>query len=135
MAADTWAQEMANQFKKRDNPKPISNCIGLILQTGDDWKVSIQNGAYIIDKRNGYICRHILQRASDFTIDSESLSGSLTTGSCTGGYKHSGSSYSTSNTATGHVTLHPIDDWKPGNKVMVAPTADNQRFFIVDIIV
>ena len=78
--ADTWAQDIANQFKKRDNPKPISNCIGVILQIGDDWKVSIQNGAYIIDKNNGYICRHILQRGSDFTIDNESQSGSLTTG-------------------------------------------------------
>ena len=108
--ADTWAQDIANQFKKRDNPKPISNCIGVILQIGDDWKVSIQNGAYIIDKNNGYICRHILQRGSDFTIDNESQSGSLTTGTCSGGYKHGGSSYSTANTATGHVTLHPIDE-------------------------
>lgn len=39
--ADTWAQDIANQFKKRDNPKPISNCIGVILQIGDDWKISI----------------------------------------------------------------------------------------------
>lgn len=29
--ADTWAQDIANQFKKRDNPKPISNCIGVNL--------------------------------------------------------------------------------------------------------
>lgn len=76
--ADTWAQDIANQFKKRDNPKPISNCIGVILQIGDDWKISIQDGAYIIDKRNGYICRHILQRSSDFTIDQESQNGNLT---------------------------------------------------------
>lgn len=132
---DTWAQDIANQFSVRDNPKPISTCIGLILQTGDDWKVSIQDGAYIIDKRNGYICRHILQRSSNFTIDKESQNGNLTTGACSGGFSHGGSSYSTSNSASGHVTLHPIDDWKPGNRVMVAPTADNQRFFIVDIIV
>lgn len=132
---DTWAQDIANQFRVRDNPKPISNCIGLILQTGDDWKISIQDGAYIIDKRNGYICRHILQRSSNFTIDKESQNGNLTTGACSGGFSHGGSSYSTSNTASGHVTLHPIDDWQPGNRVMVAPTADNQRFFIVDIIV
>ena len=133
--ADTWAQDIANQFKKRDNPKPISNCIGVILQIGDDWKISIQDGAYIIDKRNGYICRHILQRSSDFTIDQESQNGNLTTGPCSGGFSHGGSSYSTSNSANGHVTLHPIDDWQPGNRVMVAPTTDNQRFFIVDVIV
>ena len=133
--ADTWAQDIANQFKKRDNPKPISNCIGVILQIGDDWKISIQDGAYIIDKRNGYICRHILQRSSDFTIDQESQNGNLTPGTCSGGFSHGGSSYSTSNSANGHVTLHPIDDWQPGNRVMVAPTTDNQRFFIVDIIV
>lgn len=83
---DTWAQDIANQFRVRDNPKPISTCIGLILQTGDDWKVSIQDGAYIIDKRNGYICRHILQRSSNFTIDKESQNGNLTTGACSGDF-------------------------------------------------
>lgn len=126
-----WGYELGSEFQKRNNPKPISNCLGTILAVGDDWKVSIQNGKFIIDKHNGYICKHILARSSNFDL-THSQSGSIST-SCPIS-AHGGSGYTASGSMQGHVNLHTIDDWRPGNKVMVAPCDDNQMFFIVDIV-
>lgn len=120
---EDWQVQMASEFQKRNNPKPISACIGIILATGAEWKVSIQNGKFMIDSHNGYICQHILGRSSKLT-----QTGSISTACPISA--HGGSSYS----EDGHVDLKEIDEWKAGNKVLVLPTDDNQMFFIVDIL-
>ena len=131
--AKEWEYYFAGEIKKRDNPKRISNCVGLILAVGDEWKVSIQGGKYIIDKSNGYICEHILARSSEFDL-TDDQSGTMNLGACTYGKTHEGAKYSANGKMTGHVNLHAIDKWAIGNKVMVSPCEDNQHFFIVDIV-
>ena len=126
---DGWEYGLAKEFLNRDNPQPnqIGICIGTILST-DPWKVSIQNGQYMIDASNGYVCKHILARSSNYKAE-QKQSGSMSV-SC----PHGGGSYSAQGTIEGHIDLAAIDDWKAGNKVMVAAGENNQYFFIVDIV-
>lgn len=128
---ESWEVAFAGELKKRDNPQPIGACLGEILAVGDDWKVAIQNGQFIIDKSNGYICQHILGRPSSYTA-TQSQSGSISAGCPLSA--HSGSGYNASGTISGHIELSFIDYWRPGNKVKVTPDASGQKFFIDDIV-
>lgn len=126
---ENWEVGFASELKKRDNPHPIGACLGEILAIGENWKVAIKDGQIFIDKTNGYICRHILQRVSRFHCDTQKQSGNISV-SC----EHGGGSYNANGTAEGHIILDTIDDWQPGNKVKVTPDETGQRFFIDDIV-
>ena len=130
---DDWAYQMAQQLKSRNNPKPIGPCIGVVVSTSPV-KISLQDGQFMLEGEQVYVCNQILERKSKFTAKAKhKQSGSLSTTCPISG--HSGSSY----TAEGDLTLdgteiHAKEVWQAGDKVMVVPDAAGQHFFVVDII-
>ena len=127
------AYQMAQQLKSRNNPKPIGPCIGVVVSTSPV-KISLQDGQFMLEGEQVYVCNQILERNSKFTAKAKhKQSGSIST-SCPVS-SHSDSSY----TSEGDLTLdgteiHAKEVWQAGDKVLVIPDASEQQFFVVDII-
>lgn len=130
---ENWEYKMAGEFKKRDNKNLLSPCIGTVIST-TPFKVSIQNGLYLLDKDNAYVCRHILERKSKMSFkanNTQSSSGNINI-SCegAGGF---------SLTSNGSMTVekqdvHLFEMWETGDSVLVIPDGKNEKFFIVDVL-
>lgn len=130
---ENWEYKFAGEFKKRNNEKVLSPCIGTVISTSP-FKVSIQNGMYLLDKDNAYVCRHILERKSKMTFsaqNSQNGSGSINI-SCEGAGSFSFSSSGTMN--VNEQDIHLFEVWKTGDSVLVVPDGKNEKFFIVDVL-
>ena len=118
-----WEYQLAEEIRK-GRKKPITGvCIGTVTST-NPFQVSIQNGSIILDKNNAYICNHLLERNSKTVLKgSHTQNGTL-----------NGNSYN----ANGNIEINGdivlAAAWKTGDKVLVVPSGDGQKFFIVDII-
>ena len=130
---DSWDCELAGEFKKRENPHLIYPCIGEVIST-EPFKVSIQDGKYLLDEENAYVCRHILERKSKMSFNvqnSQSASGNINI-SCEGAGAFSFSSNGTMQVEKQDVHLYEV--WKAGDYVLVVPDGKNEKFFIVDVL-
>lgn len=128
-----WEYKMAGEFKKRDNKNLLSPCIGIVIRTSP-FLVSIQNGLYLLDKDNAYVCRHILERKSKMSFsaqNSQSGSGNINI-SCEGAGGFSFNSTGTMTVSKQDVELFEV--WKAGDSVLVIPDGKNEKFFIVDVL-
>lgn len=130
---DDWAYQMAQQIKMRDNPKPIGACLGVVIST-EPVKISIQDGQFILEGKQVYVCNQILERKSKYTAKTKhEQTGKISTGCPISG--HSGSGYDASGTMTmDGEEIHAKEVWQTGDKVMVVPDAAGEHFFIVDIV-
>ena len=130
---DDWAYQMAQQLKSRNNPKPIGPCIGVVVSTSPV-KISLQDGQFMLEGEQVYVCNQILERKSKFTAKAKhKQSGSIST-SCPVS-SHSDSSYTSERDLTLDGTeIHAKEVWHAGDKVLVIPDASEQHFFVVDII-
>ncbi|MBQ5682775.1 MAG: DUF2577 family protein [Peptococcaceae bacterium] len=70
------------------------------------------------------MCNHLLMRNSTFKADSSHEQSGILNGE---GYSARGSA-----TLDGKIELGEV--WKAGDKVLVLPTGDGQKFFIIDIV-
>lgn len=131
--SERWDYDLAKEFKKRDNKKPIGPCIGVVLSTVPA-KISIQDGHFILEGDMIYICNQILERKSKYTAKTkQEQSGSLSVGCPISG--HSGAGYTANGTMTmDGEEIHAKEVWQVGDKVMVVPDESGQHFFIVDIL-
>lgn len=120
---DDWAVQMAKEFKDRDNVKPIGAVLGKVLSIGDNWRVAIKDGSFIIDKTNGYVSNRIRERVCSYEYKH---SGQTTVSGCLGGPETSYSAH-----GTGEVKMHEV--WKPGDAVLVIPDETGQEFFVQDV--
>lgn len=128
--AEEWEYKLAAEFKKRNNPKVLNPCVGVVIKT-DPFCVSIHDGQYLLDKDNTYICKHILERKSKMSFNVQaSQSGNINI-SCEGAGAYSGSG--TISVSNQDVEL--FETWKAGDKVFVIPDGKNEKFFIVDVLV
>ena len=64
---EDWHVDLAQQFKDRDNPRPMGAMLGLVVAIGDNWLVTLKDGAFKVDKSNGYICNQILRHEADYS--------------------------------------------------------------------
>lgn len=126
----SWDTQLAKEFKKRENPKPIGACIGMVTSV-KPFAGSILDGQILLDPSNTYVCNSLLELKSKFELTgTQQQSGSLSA-SCSYG-SHNSYSASGSMTLEGEVTLKEV--LKVGDMVLVLPAADEQKFFIIDII-
>lgn len=125
---NSWEYELANEFKTRDNPKPLGACIGKV-ESLEPVVISIQSGQYLLQAEQIYICNQILERETTFKdyYANFTESGRLTHDGHRCGYSANGDFE-----ASGRVHLDEV--WKVGDFVMVVPDQSGQFFFIVDII-
>lgn len=125
---NSWEYELANEFKSRDNPKPLGACIGKV-ESLTPVVISIQSGQYLLQADQIYICNQILERETTYNdhVANFSEAGRLTHDRHRCGYSANGDFES-----SGRVHLNEV--WKVGDFVMVVPDESGQFFFIVDII-
>ena len=121
---EDWHALMANEFRNRDNPKPMGCILGKVQAIGDNWLVTIRNGTFKIDKTNGYICNQILRHEAEYTYEH---SGTTTVGGCLGGPN---TNYSSKGSGKLHIKLI----WKVGDLDKVTPDESGQHYFIDDIV-
>ena len=120
---DSWEYKLAKEIKK-DRSKPVTSpCIGVVISTAP-FQVQIQNNNFILDKKNAYVCNQLLSRSSKFEAKAEHEQEGILNGA---DYTAEGSM-----TLEGEIELNTV--WSTGDKVLVVPTGDGQKFFIVDII-
>lgn len=130
--AESWEYTLAKEFQKRDNPTntPLGAVMGTVLSTSPP-KISIQNGAFIIDSDKLYICNQILERETTYKNHTgqynESGNASISCHPCSGNFTSSGTI-----TSTGKIHLDEV--WKVGDLVLVIPSESEQQFFVVDIL-
>lgn len=121
---EDWHVDLAQQFKDRDNPRPMGAMLGLVVAIGDNWLVTLKDGAFKVDKTNGYICNQILRHEADYSYEH---AGTTTVGGCLGGPN-------TNYSAKGNGKIHIKPLWQVGDHVLVVPDVREQHFFIVDIV-
>lgn len=127
---DDWAYRLAKEIKK-DRSKPVTGvCIGDVISTSP-FLVTIQNGAFILDASNSYVCNQILERNTTYKAKGKMQQEGQLNASCPIS-SHDGYSATCDYNLQGDIELDAV--WKPGDKVLVIPTEDGQTFFIVDII-
>ena len=119
-----WEYELGAMFKDRDNPTntPIGACIGKVTSLNPP-QITIQNGNYIIDGKQLYICNQLLERDTTYKNHSSSGSISIDCHPCNGNF--------TSN-STGSIHLDAV--WQVGDLVLVIPSQSEQQFFVVDVL-
>lgn len=128
-----WEYKMASEFKKRNNQNLLSPCIGVVISTSP-FLVSIQDGMYLLDKDNAFVCRHILERKSKMSFtanNSQNASGNISI-SCEGAGSFSFTSNGIMTVNNQDVELFEV--WKAGDSVLVIPDGKNEKFFIVDVL-
>lgn len=106
-----WEYELAKELKK-DRRKPMTGVsIGTVVSV-DPFQVQIQSGNFILDKKNTYICKQLLERKSKAVLKGTYEKGDIT--------------------IDGNIELAEV--WHVGDNVLVVPSSDGQKFFIIDVI-
>lgn len=113
----TWDYELAGMINRK--PVKVSTegaMIGVTVAV-NPFKVQINNGQFLLDKSNAYVCSQLKERTSKFSFSSND-------GEINGSY------YSSLSAEDADIELDTV--WNVGDKVLIVPSADGQRFFIVD---
>ena len=117
----SWEYDFASKLKEMNNkPTPPTKgaMIGVTVSV-NPFQVQIQNGKFLLDKSNAYVCKQLRERKSKVKLNA--TSGTM-----------NGSSWSEFSISNGNIELDTV--WKAGDKVLVVPDALGQKFFIVDIL-
>lgn len=118
-----WDYQLAEQFKKRDNPTTkMGAMLGKVISTSPP-VVTIQDGKYTIKGEQLYIAYHLLERTSKYSNMSQSGNIKIDCHPCQGSYTAS---------CSGNITLEEV--WKAGDLVLVIPSESEQQFFVVDVV-
>ncbi|MDF2612774.1 MAG: hypothetical protein K0S71_560 [Clostridia bacterium] len=125
----SWESDIAKEFKQRDNKKLIGACIGTVT-SATPLKASILDGQIMLDSSNTYVSNSLMtyERNVKLTTETESTTGSISINN------GSWNSFKTneSGTSTGKLELKSM--LKVGDLILVIPAADEQKFFIIDIV-
>lgn len=109
--AQQWEHDMAAAFEETKS-KIIEPCIGIVVEV-EPFKATIRGGAFVLTRRNTFICQSAIQKAYEFDSASGTLNGE--------GF-----------TARGVVTL--ADVLEVGNQILVIPIHHGQKFVVVDVL-
>lgn len=127
---ESWEYELAGEFQKRNNPRPLGACIGKV-ESLEPVIISIQDGRFMLRADQIYICNQILERKTNFKdyVADDEQSGKITIqGVCTN------KDYEAEGNINCEGRVHLLEVWKVGDYVMVVPDESGQHFFIVDIL-
>ncbi|WP_321994834.1 DUF2577 family protein [Clostridium butyricum] len=111
-----YSTEMAKVFKNNENPDPVGAILGDVISV-NPLKVAIYNNKATLSKEqnNCYICSYLVNsciKNTNFKFNNIPTHGTVTT--------------------DGELTLNILN---VGDKVLCVPTANGQKFFIVDKVV
>lgn len=124
-----WANDIAKEFKDRNNPKIIGMVIGEVLSPPPSLKISCLEGQVII--RSAYIFDFLLKDCvRQVEIATAAAEGSTNSAACSDGpHSHKIVTAGIPNT-----NLKTLNTLKIGDKVIVY-TGDNQNYFILGKVV
>ncbi|MGP1563007.1 DUF2577 family protein [Filifactor alocis] len=121
-----WANDIAKELKGRDNPTKIGVIIGEVATTLPNIKIKALDGKMILTKEMLYFTSGMINKEYKPKISLKNGNATLTA-STTENYKIEGFDVDKEG---GTVTL--FFELKPGDKVLLIPTTDEQSFFVVD---
>lgn len=136
---DSWEYELANEFKIRNNVRPLGPCIGKV-ESLKPVVISIQDGQsgdgryggkYMLQEDQIYICNQILERETTFY---DFYANQAQTGYIDVSCECGGGKYEADGDIIAQGRVHLDEVWKVGDYVMVVPAENGQFFFIVDIL-
>ncbi|MEG3040902.1 MAG: DUF2577 domain-containing protein [Clostridium sp.] len=109
-----WSNEIAKEFKERNNINRSGVCVGKVISV-NPLKISILDGSVILSKNLIYVCSNLLSgvKKANIKLDSIATLGVITT--------------------SGEITFTNI--LKVNDLVMCVPTENEQKYFIVDKVV
>lgn len=110
----SYEVKIAKELKKRNNPKPFEPILGDIVSI-DPLTIALYQNQVILTSDMCYLCSNLVsnEKGAAFVLDSVADHGSIST--------------------SGTITYSNI--LKAGDKVMCVPTANRQKYFIVDKII
>lgn len=106
--------ELAKRYKDRDNPIPLEPLLGDVISI-DPLKIAIMQNQAILTGDLCYLCSNLVSNAkyAAFVLNNVGDYGSVSTNG----------------------TIEYMNILKTGDKVMCVPTANGQKYFIVDKVV
>lgn len=123
---NNWADDVANEFKSRDNKKAIGMVIGEVLTPPPALSVSIMEGQIVV--RNPYIAEHLLTGYKRrINIRLAAAEGSTNSASCSDGTH----SHRLTTVGVPDTDITTLDTLKAGDSVIVY-SGDNQNYFVLD---
>ena len=111
----TWENELALEFKNRDNKSPLGAVCGEVISV-NPIKISILSGSIILTTDKLYLCCGLadqVKRLATIKLNSVAEHGQITT--------------------DGEITFKDV--LKINDKVLCLPADGEQRFFIIDKVV
>lgn len=122
----SWANEMAKQFKDRDNQRPLGAIVGEVVSPLPDLTISAVDGQVLLTRKNLYISAGLKEKQYKADVAISDGSTELRAGT-TESYEIV--SFETEKDTT-TITMH--FELKPGDMVLLLPTADEQTFYVID---
>lgn len=110
-----WDVELAKEFKKRNNKASTGPLLGDVISSSP-LKVAILGNKVILTEKQCYICSSLVDsyiRKANIKLDTVTDHGTIST--------------------PGEIQFKEI--LKSGDRVLCLPTADGQRYFIIDKVV
>jgi len=137
-----WDEKLAKMMKKRDNPKLIGPVVGTVIKTLPDIQIKALSGKVLLDKDDLYINKNLIAGysrsvESNGVIDlSDELCGQTDLIN-DGGYQATNHQHTLENleitdgpySLEGELILK--DSLEKGDEVLLLPTDNNQKFFII----
>lgn len=125
----SWDIELAKEFKIRDNNIPYGAIIGEVITPLPNLKISILDGNVILENDKLYITQNLKEKEFLFEIYAGENVGNIT-------LRNVGSiNYDIINLQIDNKNFSKIIltfELKSKDKVLLMPTADQQRYFIID---
>ena len=137
-----WDKKLAKLLMDRNNPKTIGPVIGIVVNSPPDIKIKALSGRAILDKNDLYINEYLLP-SHKRTIESNGVMdlGDELCGQTDlihdGGYQASAHRHTletlevTDGSYSSEGELILTDTLKKGDEVLLLPTDNNQKFFVI----
>ncbi len=112
-----WEHDIVGALspKVRRNLDP---CIGVVVSV-EPFKATIRGGAFVLSKKNTYICQSAIQEAYNY----DTINGTVSHG------EHSGEGFTAQR---GVITLRDV--LMVGQQILVVPIQYGQKFVVVDVL-
>lgn len=127
-----WNDELAKQFRQRDNKEPFEPVTGDVISI-EPLKIAIYGNTTILEPKDCYMCSAMVERflrKADMRIKAYGVGISTTD---TAG--HSNTSMTVNDKSDYDVEMIFKEIIQVGDKLLCLPTANGQKFYIIDKVV
>ena len=136
----SWDIEIGEMFKKNNQTPYMGPVAGEVISPLPDIKISILDSKVLLTKKNLYISKNLLPEGEflkNAKIEGEIILAQQQAGSTSqeSSHTHSIETLTVNTEFTAEAVIKWVDPLKPGDKVLLIPTHDQQTYFVVDVII